>query len=74
MRVWKQWTELHRTTQKTSSERRKSNHNSNRYVRKVLQPEVVPLLQGINGTIFQQYNAYPHVAKTVRDFCTAQHM
>ncbi|GFU97466.1 transposable element Tcb2 transposase [Trichonephila clavipes] len=43
---------------------------SNRYVREVLQPEVVPFLQGIPGAIFQQDN----VAKTVRDFCSAQHM
>ncbi|GFV66548.1 hypothetical protein TNCV_3894411 [Trichonephila clavipes] len=26
------------------------------------------------GAIFQQDNARPHVAKTVRDFCSAQHM
>ncbi|GFW49321.1 transposable element Tc1 transposase [Trichonephila clavipes] len=44
------------------------NLNSNRYVREVLQPEVVPFLQGISGDIFQQDNAGPHVAKTVRDF------
>ncbi|GFV59170.1 transposable element Tc1 transposase [Trichonephila clavipes] len=29
---------------------------------------------GIPGAIFQQDNARPHVAKTVRDFCSAQHM
>ncbi|PRD31883.1 UNVERIFIED_CONTAM: hypothetical protein NCL1_22135 [Trichonephila clavipes] len=45
-----------------------------RYVREVLQPEVVPFLQGIHGAIFQQDNARPHDAKTVRDFCSAQHM
>ncbi|GFU41132.1 hypothetical protein TNCV_1058601 [Trichonephila clavipes] len=28
----------------------------------------------IPGVIFQQDNAHPHVAKTVRDFCSAQHM
>lgn len=50
------------------------NLNSNRYVREVLQPEVVPFLQGIPGAIFQQDNARPHVARTVRDFCSAQHM
>ncbi|GFW27456.1 transposable element Tc1 transposase [Trichonephila clavipes] len=50
------------------------NLNSNRYVREVLQPEVVPFLQGIPGTIFQQDNARPHVPKTVGDFCSAQHM
>ncbi|GFW72202.1 hypothetical protein TNCV_702391 [Trichonephila clavipes] len=50
------------------------NLNSNRYVREVLQPKVVPFLQGIHGAIFQQDNARPQVAKTVRDFCSAQHM
>ncbi|GFY24436.1 hypothetical protein TNCV_1014841 [Trichonephila clavipes] len=40
----------------------------------VLQPEVVPFLQCIPGAIFQQHNALPHVAKTVRDFCSAQPM
>ncbi|GFW17634.1 hypothetical protein TNCV_2651911 [Trichonephila clavipes] len=29
---------------------------------------------GIPGAIFQQDNARPHVVKTVRDFCSAQHM
>ncbi|GFW39020.1 transposable element Tcb1 transposase [Trichonephila clavipes] len=50
------------------------NLNSNRYVREVLQLEVVPFLQSILGAIFQQDNARPHVAQTVRDFCSAQHM
>ncbi|GFY15648.1 transposable element Tc1 transposase [Trichonephila clavipes] len=50
------------------------NLNSNRYVREVLQPEVAPFLQGIPGVIFQQDNARRHIAKTVRDFCSAQHM
>ncbi|GFU34170.1 uncharacterized protein TNCV_3199621 [Trichonephila clavipes] len=40
------------------------NLNSNRYVHKVLHPEVVPFLQGIPEAIFQQDNASPHVAKT----------
>ncbi|GFU10479.1 hypothetical protein TNCV_955151 [Trichonephila clavipes] len=50
------------------------NLNGNRYVHEVLQPEVVPFLQGIHGAVFQQDNTRPHVAKTVRDFCSAQHM
>ncbi|GFU68981.1 hypothetical protein TNCV_3398681 [Trichonephila clavipes] len=50
------------------------NRNSNRYVREVLQPEVVRFLQGIPEAIFQRDMARPHVAKTVRDFCSAQHM
>ena len=40
----------------------------------MLQHEVVPFFQGIPGTIFQQNNAGPHVAKTIRDFCSAQQM
>ncbi|GFW65840.1 transposable element Tcb2 transposase [Trichonephila clavipes] len=31
-------------------------------------------IEGIPGAIFQQDNARPHVANTVRDFCSAQHM
>ncbi|GFX62330.1 transposable element Tcb1 transposase [Trichonephila clavipes] len=50
------------------------NLNSNRYVRELLQPEVVPFLEGIPGAIFQQDNARLHVAKTVPDFCSAQRM
>ncbi|PRD34842.1 UNVERIFIED_CONTAM: Transposable element Tcb2 transposase [Trichonephila clavipes] len=44
------------------------------YVREVLQPKVVPFLEGIPGTIFQQDNARLPVVKTIRDFCSAQHM
>ncbi|GFY18293.1 hypothetical protein TNCV_2046991 [Trichonephila clavipes] len=50
------------------------NLNSSRFVRELLQPEIIPILQGIHGAIFQQDNVHPHVAKTVRDFCSAQHM
>ncbi|GFX20535.1 transposable element Tcb2 transposase [Trichonephila clavipes] len=52
------------------------NPNSNRYsaVHGVLQLEVVLFLQGIPGAIFQQDNARPHVAKTVRDFCSVKHI
>ncbi|GFV56367.1 transposable element Tc1 transposase [Trichonephila clavipes] len=50
------------------------NLDSNMYVCELLQPEVVPFLRCILGAIFQKENALPHVAKTVRDFCSAQHM
>ncbi|GFV75172.1 hypothetical protein TNCV_3190211 [Trichonephila clavipes] len=50
------------------------NLNSIRYVSEVLQPEVIPFLQDIPEAIFQQDNARLHVAKTVRDFCSVQHM
>ena len=40
----------------------------------MLQPKVVPFIQGIPGAVFQQNNARPYIAKTVRDFCSAQHM
>ncbi|GFW59789.1 transposable element Tc1 transposase [Trichonephila clavipes] len=50
------------------------NLNSNRYVHEVLHPEVVPFCQGIRGAIFQQDNSCPHVAKTVRNSCSALHM
>ncbi|PRD31965.1 UNVERIFIED_CONTAM: hypothetical protein NCL1_21881 [Trichonephila clavipes] len=45
------------------------NFNSSRYVREVLQMEVVPFLQGVPGAIFHQDNARPRVAKTFRLFC-----
>ena len=45
--------------------------NSNRYVREVLQPEVVPTLQGIPRVIFQQYNEHPHVAKSIYSLKTS---
>ena len=46
----------------------KGNLNSYRFVREVLQPEVVPFLQGIPAAIFQQDNARPHVTKTYNFF------
>ena len=50
------------------------NLNSNSYVSEVLEPEVVPFLQGIPEAIFQQDNARLHIEKSVRDFCSTQHM
>ena len=44
------------------------NLNSNCYIREVLQPEVLPLLQATPHSIFQQDNAQPHVARTVQAF------
>ena len=44
------------------------NLNSNRYIREVLQPEVLPLLQTTPHAIFQQDNARSHVARTVQAF------
>ncbi|GFU52405.1 transposable element Tcb2 transposase [Trichonephila clavipes] len=52
----------------------KCNLNRNRYAWEVLQTEVVSFLQSIPGSIFQKDKARPHVAKTVRDFCSVQHM
>ena len=48
------------------------NLNIYKYVREVLHPEVVPILQFFLGTIFQQNNARPHVAMSVWDFCSTQ--
>ncbi|GFU40471.1 transposable element Tc1 transposase [Trichonephila clavipes] len=50
------------------------NQNSKRYVHEERQLEVVPFLQGMPGANFQQNNAHPHIAKTVREFCSIQHM
>ena len=44
------------------------NLNSNRYIKEVLQPEVVPFLQATPHGIFQQDNAWPHVATIVQVF------
>ena len=52
----------------------KGNLNSNRYIREVLQSELISFFQGIPGTIFQKDNACLHVAKTVWDFYSNQHM
>ncbi|GFT77434.1 transposable element Tc1 transposase [Trichonephila clavipes] len=49
-------------------------HDGRIRVREVLHPKVVPFLQCIIGAIFQQDNARLHVAKTVRDYCSSQHM
>ncbi|GFU53488.1 hypothetical protein TNCV_3169221 [Trichonephila clavipes] len=40
----------------------------------MLHPEVVPFLKGIPVAIFQQDNVPPHVAKTVQDLCSNQHI
>ena len=45
-----------------------SNMNTNRYIREVLQPEVLPLLQATPHAIFHQDNGRPHVARTVQAF------
>ena len=47
------------------------NLDSNRCVHEVLQPEVVPFLQGIPGFFFQRDNERSHIAKNFR---SAQHM
>ncbi|GFV84731.1 hypothetical protein TNCV_4297131 [Trichonephila clavipes] len=72
--VWKQRADEPRTIRETSSGRRKGNLNSNRYVCEVLRPKVATFLQSIPGDIFLRDNARPRVAKTVRDFCSAQRM
>ena len=44
------------------------NLNSNHYIREVLQPEVLPLLQATPHAIIQQHNAWPHVTRIVQVF------
>ncbi|GFW68679.1 transposable element Tcb1 transposase [Trichonephila clavipes] len=48
------------------------NFNSTRYINEVLQPQAIPFLQGLPGAVFQQDNARPHVAKTVRSYLDSQ--
>ncbi|GFW51579.1 transposable element Tcb1 transposase [Trichonephila clavipes] len=40
--------------------------NSQRYISEVLEPVVLPYLQGLSTTVFQQDNARPHVASIVQ--------
>ncbi|GFW42306.1 transposable element Tcb1 transposase [Trichonephila clavipes] len=42
--------------------------NSQRYISEVLEPVVLPYLQGLATAIFQQDNARPHVARIVQRF------
>ena len=42
--------------------------NSNRYIREVLHPELLPLFQATSHAIFQQDNARPHMARIVQAF------
>ncbi|GFW24152.1 transposable element Tcb1 transposase [Trichonephila clavipes] len=42
--------------------------NSQRYISEVLEPGVLPYLQGLATAIFQQDNARPHVARIVQRF------
>lgn len=42
--------------------------NSQRYISEVLEPVVLPYLQGFPTAIFQQDNARPHVARIVQGF------
>ena len=44
------------------------------YVGEVLLPKDLSFLQSSPGAIFQKDNARPYVAKTVRNFCSAQYM
>ncbi|GFT05049.1 transposable element Tcb1 transposase [Trichonephila clavipes] len=41
---------------------------SQRFISEVLEPVVLPFLQGLATAIFQQDNAQPHVARTVQRF------
>ncbi|PRD24845.1 UNVERIFIED_CONTAM: Transposable element Tcb1 transposase [Trichonephila clavipes] len=42
--------------------------NNQRYISEVLEPVVLPYLQGLATAIFQQENAQPHVARIVQRF------
>ncbi|GFW98097.1 transposable element Tcb1 transposase [Trichonephila clavipes] len=42
--------------------------NGQRYISEVLEPVVLPCLQGLATAIFQQDNARPHVARTIQRF------
>ncbi|GFV13981.1 transposable element Tcb1 transposase [Trichonephila clavipes] len=42
--------------------------NNQRYISEVLEPVVLPYLQGLATAIFQQDNAQPHIARVVQRF------
>ncbi|GFW24386.1 transposable element Tcb1 transposase [Trichonephila clavipes] len=42
--------------------------NSQRYISEVLEPDVLPCLQGLATAVFQQDNAQPHVERIVQRF------
>ncbi|GFU73895.1 transposable element Tcb1 transposase [Trichonephila clavipes] len=42
--------------------------NSQRYISEMLEPVVLPYLQGLVTAIFQQDNARPHMARIVQSF------
>ncbi|GFU82341.1 transposable element Tcb1 transposase [Trichonephila clavipes] len=46
--------------------------NSERYIYEVLEPVILPYLQGLATAIFQQDNAWPHVAYIVLWFFVNQ--
>ncbi|GFV64621.1 transposable element Tcb1 transposase [Trichonephila clavipes] len=48
------------------------NLNSTRNINEVLQPQAIPFPQGFPGAVFQQDNARPHVAKTVKSYLDSQ--
>ncbi|GFW19586.1 transposable element Tcb1 transposase [Trichonephila clavipes] len=48
--------------------------NSQRYISEVLEPVVLPYLQGLATAIFQQDNARPHVARIVQRFFVNYHI
>ncbi|GFW29739.1 transposable element Tc1 transposase [Trichonephila clavipes] len=50
------------------------NLNSNSYVREVVQPESRSPPSRRHWSYLSADNAHPHVTKTIRDFCSAQHM
>lgn len=47
---------------------------SQRYISEVLQPVLLPYLQGLPAATFQQDNARPHIARNVQAFFLAHHI
>ncbi|GFU52397.1 transposable element Tcb1 transposase [Trichonephila clavipes] len=48
--------------------------NSQRYISDVLEPVVLPYLQGLATAIFQQDNSRPHVARIIQKFFVNHHI
>ncbi|GFX13873.1 transposable element Tcb2 transposase [Trichonephila clavipes] len=87
MRVRSKWTDEHQTTRKTGHGRRKGDHDGRIRVRYYAGERCLPkcvterhggLTPGVMASLelsfLEQNNALPYVAKSFRDFCSAQHM
>jgi hypothetical protein len=53
--------------------RNQGNMNSNSYIRELLEPEVLSLVQATPHFIFQQDNGWSHVVRVIPSWCRTFH-